>query len=106
METKAPAAEALPARFVEVSARLELLGHDLLALGELRRFVEQLQAERDSLRGQVAALQAENARVREERSRLLHAWGDRHISEEELDRRSREPDGVSLAELLQRLEHA
>src|SRR5262249_8357927 len=97
METQVPSEQALPAKLVEVTSRLESLGHDLLSVAELRRFVEQLQAERDLLRRRVATLEAE-------RSQLLHAWANQLVSEEELERRSREPGGCSLAELLARLE--
>jgi hypothetical protein len=51
----------------------------------------------------VQQLEAECDRLRAERSQLLHAWADMQVTDEELNRRSREPGGCSLAQLLERL---
>jgi predicted nuclease with TOPRIM domain len=74
-------------------------------LTEVLQLVDQVQAERDQLKQRVEHLEAECRRLGAERSQLLHAWADTQITEEELDRRSREPRGCSLAELFQKLEN-
>jgi uncharacterized coiled-coil DUF342 family protein len=75
-------------------------------LNELVQLVEEVQNERDQLRAKVQQLQARCDQLQDERNQLLHAWADRHITEEELDRRSQESGGGSLAEVLARLEKA
>ena len=82
-------------------SRLAQLGSELTEVLEL---VGQVQAERDQLKQRVEHLEAECRRLSAERSQLLHAWADTQITEEDLDRRSREPGGCSLTELLQKLE--
>jgi uncharacterized coiled-coil DUF342 family protein len=96
--------ESLNSKLTELSARWELLSQDLDVLARLPQLVAQLQSERDSLRQEVEQLRAERDKLRTERNHLLHAWADEHISEEELDRRSKEPGGCSLAEIWARLE--
>jgi predicted nuclease with TOPRIM domain len=66
--------------------------------------VESLEAERDQLRERVAQLEAECKRLSSERSMLLHAWIDATTTEEELDRRSKEPGGRTWAEIKADLE--
>jgi predicted nuclease with TOPRIM domain len=96
MTTKTTSDPTLPIRLKELTAHLTALLQQ----------VEQVQLERDQLQQRVKQLEGECARLRAERSQLLHAWADTQITEEELDRRSREPGGRSLAELLERLQKA
>jgi predicted nuclease with TOPRIM domain len=96
MTTEATSDARLPTKLKELTAHLTALLQQ----------VEQVEAERDELRQRVTQLEGECNRLRAERSQLLHAWADTQITEEELDSRSREPGGCSLAELLERLQKA
>jgi hypothetical protein len=99
-------------RLIEMASRLpvEEGGEGANGLESLLSQLLDIMAERQDLREQVAKLQtrceqleAERDRLRDERNHLLHAWADANISEEELDRRSKEPGGSSLKELWARL---
>ncbi len=109
MESRVISDQSLQHKLVmlaDVASRLERLGQDLLSLAGLRQLLEQLQTERSQLQQRVQQLQDECDRLKLERSQLLHAWADMQITDEELERRSREPGGCSLSEILERLERA
>ncbi len=86
-------------RLAKLVAFLNQAGQDVSPLAELINLVEALQQEVERLRQQLQ--QAEK-----ERGQLLVAWSRERISDEELDRRSKEGGGCSTAELLQRLEQS
>lgn len=72
---------------------------------ELMGAIDKLQTERDQLLQRVAQLEAVCKQLSKDRSELLHTWADTwELSEEELDRRAKEPGGRSLAEIIARLE--
>jgi hypothetical protein len=98
MEPHATTEASSAARLIDSATRLEQLGHDLVALAEVRRQLEQFQAERDQLQERVAHLEAECERLRAERTQLLVAFSRASISYEELNRRSQEQGGCGLAE--------
>ena len=69
--------------------------------GQLKQRVRQLEEDRERDRQSLAALHAECEAYR----RSLHAWAWEQVTEEEVERWAREePEGVSFAQLLARLE--
>jgi uncharacterized protein (DUF3084 family) len=108
-------AGSVRSRLIEMASQLpvEESGEGANGLESLLGQLLDIVAERQDLRERVATLQArceqleaERDQFHNERNHLLHAWADANLSEEELDRRSKEPGGSSLGELWARLGRA